>query len=231
MWLDYMRNDASLTWSRILADFLLTYHSMLHSVTNQAPSELFMKRTLRTRLSLVKTNLPSAVDENQHQQVKYHDKMGVKSRELRANQSVLVRNHRDSMEKLIPGVIVKRKGPLPYLVKCGRRIRFVHIEHLLSNAIPPKEITEELPFIPNVLLLTGLEKTFDKRVIKDRDLPIKETPDKEELQIKALNGYTRTERTKTGCHSLSQVVKTGYHKAKIYTAVRYFTTKSGREYY
>jgi len=89
MWLDYRRSDTSLTRSRRLADFLLTYHSTPHSVTNQALSELFMKRTLRTRLSLVKPNLASAVDEKQHQQVKYHDRKGVKSRELRVNQSVL----------------------------------------------------------------------------------------------------------------------------------------------
>ena len=184
MWLDYKRNDTSLTWSRRLADFLLTYRSTSHSVTNQAPSELIMKRTLRNRLSLVKLNLASAVDKKQHQQVKYNDKKGDKSRELRVNQPVLVRNHRDSIETWIPGVIVKKKGPLTYLVKCGKRIRFVHID-ILSSAVPPKEITEELPVIPNVLPSTDSEKTFDKRVVKDRDLPIKETPEKEELQIES----------------------------------------------
>ena len=127
MWLDHKRNDTSITWSRRLADFLLTYRSTPNSVTKQAPSELFMKRILRTRLSLVKPNLASAVEEKQHQQIKYHDKKGVKSCELRVNQPVLVRNHRDSKERWIPGVIVKKKGPLTYLVKCGQRIRFVHI--------------------------------------------------------------------------------------------------------
>ena len=90
MWLDHKRNDTSITWSRRLADFLLTYHSTPHSITKQAPSELFMKRILRTRLSLVKPNLASAVEEKQHQQIKYHDKKGVKSRELREiNQCLL----------------------------------------------------------------------------------------------------------------------------------------------
>ena len=185
MWLDHKRNDTSVTWSRRLADFLLTYRSTPHSVTRQAPSELLMKRILRTRLSLVKPNLASAVEEKQHQQIKYHDKKGVKSRELRENQSVLVRNHRDGMERWIPGVIVKKKGPLTYLVKCGQRIRFVHIEHLLSSAIPPKETTEELPVIPDVLPPIELEKTGDEKVVEDSDLPSKETPEKEELQIES----------------------------------------------
>ena len=167
MWLDHKRNDTSITWSRRLADFLLTYRSTPHSVTKQAPSELFMKRILRTRLSLVKPNLASAVEEKQHQQIKYHDTKGVKSRELRVNQPVLVRNHRDSKERWIPGVIVKKKRPLTYLVKCGQRIRFVHIKHLLSNEIPPKEIAEELPVIPDVLPPVELEKTRDEGVIEN----------------------------------------------------------------
>eukprot|EP00112_Aurelia_sp_Birch-Aquarium-sp1_P007391 Seg1804.5 transcript_id=Seg1804.5/GoldUCD/mRNA.D3Y31 product="putative protein K02A2.6" protein_id=Seg1804.5/GoldUCD/D3Y31 len=183
MWLDHKRNDTSITWSRRLADFLLTYRSTPHSVTKQAPSELFTKRILRTRLSLVKPNLASAVEKKQHQQIKYHGKKVVKSRELRVNQSVLVRNHRDSKERWIPGIIVKKKGPLSYLVKCGQRIRFVHIEHLLSSEIPPKEIAEELPVIPDVLPPIELEKTHDERVIEHRDFSSKETSEKAELQI------------------------------------------------
>eukprot|EP00795_Rhopilema_esculentum_P009037 gene9037-16680_t len=185
MWLDHKRKDTSVTWSRRLADFLLTYRSTPHSVTKQAPSELFIKRILRTRLSLVKPNLASAVEEKQHQQIKYHDQKGVESRELRENQPMLVRNHRDSKERWIPGVIVKKKGPLTYLVKCGQRIRFVHIEHLSSSVIPPKETTEELPVIPDVLPSIELEKKCDGTVIEDKDLPNKKTPEKEELQIES----------------------------------------------
>ncbi|XP_065056420.1 uncharacterized protein K02A2.6-like [Rhopilema esculentum] len=176
MWLDHKRKDTSVTWSRRLANILLTYRSTPHSVTKQAPSELFIKRILRTRLSLVKPNLASAVEEKQHQQKKYHDQKGVKSRELRENQPVLVRNHRDSTEKWIPGVIVKKKGLLTYLVKCGQRIRFVHIEHLLNSVIPPKETTEEFPVIRDVLPPIELEKTCDETVIEDKDLLNKKTP-------------------------------------------------------
>ena len=98
---------------------------------------------------------------------------------------MLVRNHRDSKERWIPGVIVKKKGPLTYLVKCGQRIRLVHIEHLLSSEIPPKEIAEELPVIPDVLPPVELEKTRDERVIENRDLPSKENPEKVELEIES----------------------------------------------
>ena len=57
-----------------LADFLLTYRYIPHSVTKQAPSELLMRRILHARLSLGKPKLASVVEEKQHQQIKYHDK-------------------------------------------------------------------------------------------------------------------------------------------------------------
>jgi len=31
------------------------------------------------------------------------------------------------------GVVIKRLGPLKYLVKVGNQIRKVHVDHLLSN--------------------------------------------------------------------------------------------------
>ena len=82
------------------------------------------------------------------------------------------------MDRWIPGVIVKKKGPPTYLVKYGQRIRFVHIEHRLSIAIPPKETTKELPVIPDVLPPIELEKTGDEKVVEEIDLPSKEIPEK-----------------------------------------------------
>ena len=59
----------------------------------------------------------------------------------------------------------------------------MYTEHLLSSEIPPNEIEEELPFVPDVLPPIELDKTRNERVIKNRDLPIKETPEKVELEI------------------------------------------------
>eukprot|EP00795_Rhopilema_esculentum_P011239 gene11239-21428_t len=53
------------------------------------------------------------------------------------------------------------------------------------SVIPPKETTEELPVIPDVLPPIELEKTFDETVIEDKDFPNKKTPEKEELQIES----------------------------------------------
>lgn len=61
----------------------------------------------------------------------------------------------------------------------------MHIEHILNGAIPPKEIAEELTATPDVLPTIELEKTCDERVVEDKDLPSKETPEKVELQIES----------------------------------------------
>ena len=47
-----------------LADFLLRYRTTPHSTTGVAPAEWLMKRRLRTRLSLVKSDLPKSMRIN-----------------------------------------------------------------------------------------------------------------------------------------------------------------------
>ena len=37
-----------------------------------------------------------------------------------------------SYAKWIPGTVVRRLGPLTYLVKVGHRLRFVHVDHILQ---------------------------------------------------------------------------------------------------
>ncbi len=47
-----------------LANFLIMYRSTPHSVTGKTPSELFLKRHIRTRFSLLKPDLAKSVHEN-----------------------------------------------------------------------------------------------------------------------------------------------------------------------
>ena len=47
-----------------IADFLLRYRTTPHSTTGVAPAEWLMKRRLRTRLSLVKSDLPKSMRIN-----------------------------------------------------------------------------------------------------------------------------------------------------------------------
>ena len=49
------------TVSHRLSSFLFTYRSTPHASTKAAPSELFLKRSLRTRLNLLHPNVKSAL--------------------------------------------------------------------------------------------------------------------------------------------------------------------------
>ena len=70
-----------------------------------------------------------------------HDKSRVKMRELSSRDSVNVRNTRGGVEKWVPGTVIRRLGPLTYLVKVGRQLRYVHVDHLLRTE---RENSEEV---------------------------------------------------------------------------------------
>ncbi|CAK6983729.1 uncharacterized protein K02A2.6-like, partial [Scomber scombrus] len=95
---------------------------------------LFLKRQLRTRFSLLKPSLAKTVEQKQQKQKQYHDKGKPKLRNLSEGDSVRLRNFRGGKEKWIMGKIVKRLGPVTYLIDDGVRERTVHVDHpLFSN--------------------------------------------------------------------------------------------------
>ena len=71
-----------------LANFLLTLlPSMRHATTNEAPCDLFLKRSLRTRLDLLSPDCGGKVFEKQTKQKACHDQH-CKHRELSLGQNV-----------------------------------------------------------------------------------------------------------------------------------------------
>lgn len=54
-------------------------------------------------------------------------------RVLSLRDSVNVRNARRGVEKWVPGTVIRRLGPLTYLVKVGRQLRYVYVDHLLRT--------------------------------------------------------------------------------------------------
>jgi len=113
--------------SQQLANFLLMYRITPHTSTGRSPAELFLKRQPRTRFNLIKPDLRSKIVDKQSPDV------STKFRQFECIDRVRVRSHRNGEEKWMPGTIVKRLGPLTYLVRVGEDVRHIHVDHLLRS--------------------------------------------------------------------------------------------------
>ena len=129
--------------SQRLQSFLLTYRTTPHAVTGRTPAELFLKRQLRTRLTLLKPNLTIDVQKKQEKQVNYRDQHS-STRVFNPMQLVMVKNCYDNgVVKFVLGSIVKRLGPLRYLVRVGHRTRYCHVDHLRSTGETTADTSDE----------------------------------------------------------------------------------------
>ena len=137
--LSVQTHSRQLSLEHRLANFLLMYRSTPHTVTGCSPAELFMKRQLRNRFTLLKPHLGNTVQNKQQEMKRHHDNARVKERSFVVGEPVRVRNFRGGKEKWLPGVIAKVCGPRTYVVKVGPKMRFVHVDHLLWG----RDVTSE----------------------------------------------------------------------------------------
>ena len=126
-------HDIKLSLAQQVDNFLLMYRSTPHVTTGVPPAELFLKRQLRTRFTLLKPSMKEFVQNKQTKQVVNHDMHGVKTRTFKPQDIVRVRSHRRTKEKWVAGTIIKIMGPETYLVRIGSRIRYVHVDHLIES--------------------------------------------------------------------------------------------------
>nr|XP_039263169.1 uncharacterized protein K02A2.6-like [Styela clava] len=114
-----------------LDNFLVAYRNTPHSTTNESPAMLLMKRSLRSRLDLVKPDLASKVNEKQTN-VK-DSKRNRKTRYFELGQAVLARDYSSKKRRWVSGTIIKHLGPLTYLVKIFNGVTWKrHIDQLLK---------------------------------------------------------------------------------------------------
>lgn len=153
-----------------LANFLLKYRVTPHTTTGVSPSELFLKRQLRTRLTLVKPDIGKSVEKSQQRMKDFHDRGKVKVRQFEEGDQVQVKTTIQAGKwKWLPGTVNKVCGPLTYLVQVGNRKRFCHLDHLLAcnaklpQALPPlsdfslKEPTRPIVDLPEEVDLPNAE--------------------------------------------------------------------------
>lgn len=123
-----------------LSRFLLTYNSTPQSTTGVTPAELLMKRTLRTRLSLV---LPDVGAKVVIQQGKEVDSRRGRIISFNIGDSVYCRNYA-GFPYWIPGVLEERLGPLTFTARLSDgRVWKRHADQL--NTRLPEDAPPELP--------------------------------------------------------------------------------------
>ena len=111
--------------------FLLSYRSTPNTTTGRTPSELFLKRHIKTRLDLLKPSISDTVTQTQSKQKFHHDKRS-QMRNFEIGQHVLAQNFRGT-PKWFPGVIVGKAGNVSYQVKVGNNIWNRHVDQLLRS--------------------------------------------------------------------------------------------------
>ena len=128
------KTSTELSLKHRVAKVLFNYRNVPHTTTGISPAELFLKRSPRTHLSLVKPCLQRKVESRQAASKEQCDGRTPVMRNFDLNQNVKVRNTRGNREKWIPGVIVDIKGPSTYLVRVpGNSRRYVHADHLIPD--------------------------------------------------------------------------------------------------
>ena len=142
----FSEDSQNLSLQHRLDNFLLMYRTTPHSVTGHSPDELFLKRKLRTRFTLLHPDLSRTIESKQQQQKLYHDQGRKQLREFSKNDCVLVRNFRGGKEKWVRGKVLKKLGPLTYLVVVFQKVRYVHVDHMQScENVSEGELTSDVP--------------------------------------------------------------------------------------
>ena len=127
------------TFHQRLMNFLLVYQMTPHT-TGVAPSVLFLRQDLRTRLHLLHPDVSEHVKSQQATQKAYHDQVEhSRERDLWVGQRVLVRNYRPG-EDWIPVTVVDRKGSRSCTVQVANgQLWHRHIEQLKEMRHSPQE--------------------------------------------------------------------------------------------
>jgi len=133
--------EPKLTTKQKLDNFLLTYRTIPHTITGRTPAELFLKREVRTRFSLLKPDLNRRVMEKQETQMRNQATPSTTLREFHEKEDVLVRDYTGGKEKWVQGTVTEKLGAQRYYVNTGTRTRHCHVDQMLKSYVKPR-VTE-----------------------------------------------------------------------------------------
>lgn len=122
-----------------LSRMLFAYRLTPQGTTAVSPAELLLNRRPRSRLDLLRPNLPEQVERQQEKQKSYHD-CRAKKREFSVGASVWIRNP-VSGDKWLPGVVLSKDGSVTYQVELNTgRVRKCHVEQMRTRTVSSTEI-------------------------------------------------------------------------------------------
>ncbi|XP_065211045.1 uncharacterized protein K02A2.6-like [Planococcus citri] len=95
-----------------VARFLLSYRRTPHTTTGVSPAQLLLKRSIHSRINLVKVSIHNDVQDKQHNNLKIDRDYRLSS--LQPGDNVLLRMY--NPDRWEPGFVIKREGPLRFLL-------------------------------------------------------------------------------------------------------------------
>lgn len=128
------RAIGGMTLEHCVANFVFGYRNTPHTTTGKTPSELFLKRQVRTRLSLIRPEF------SQRMQTETEPNLP-RVRSFTVGQQVLVKNYRGG-EKWLNGVIREVLGPVTYNVEVNGKCVKRHVNQMLSTRANPDQLTQ-----------------------------------------------------------------------------------------
>jgi len=144
----FAKSSDNLPLHHRVSDIVFKYRNTPHSLTGKTPSELFLLRAPRIRLTLTKPHLKEQVERKQLAQAKLNDTTSKKLREFVLYQQVKVRNMRGRGERWLSGMIVEKLGDRIFRVRLGGGIRTVHIDQMIDNEETAMPSSTIVPIVP-----------------------------------------------------------------------------------
>ncbi|CAK1587556.1 unnamed protein product [Parnassius mnemosyne] len=119
-----------LAWDTKIPNLLLGLRVTPCTATNKSPSELLMKRCLRTLLDTIHPD--SAKTEKIEKQIINNSQR--KNRETNVGQEIMYRNYSSAGPRWLPGKVINKKGPSSYEIRTNNGIIINrHIDQLVKK--------------------------------------------------------------------------------------------------
>lgn len=145
-------------------NFVFCYRTTPHTFTGRTPAELFVRRKLRTRLSLLRPDVTNEMSAKSAEIKKSADRRRGSPRVFAVGDRVLVRSVRGEVVNWWPGEVTRVKSSSTYLVYVRNKVRFVHADHLRPSDIDPTAQRDPSPEVelPHASDITNATSTTNQ---------------------------------------------------------------------